>query len=128
MWDGSAWRQLATEESAQVDARSYEINYSVGDPTTIFLGNVSVDRKIQSVSADVTVAFDDATANILVGTVTDPDLLFTGNFARPDVVDTYLVNPEYFVEDAGGQDAQYYVTIDPQAATVGNVTVKITYV
>ena len=128
LWDGSAWRQLATEESAQVDARTYEVDYSVGANTTIFLGNVSVDRKIESVSADVTVAFDDATANISVGTVADPDLLFNSNFARPDVVDTYMVNPEFFVEDAGGQDAQYYLTVNPQAATTGNVTVKITYV
>jgi len=128
LWDGTAWRQLATEESAQVDARTYEVDYGVGDATTIFLGNVSVNRKIESVSADITVPFDDATANILVGTVAQPDQLFTGNYARPEIVDTYLVNPEYFVEDPNGQDAQYYVTIDPQAATVGNVTVKITYV
>ena len=100
----------------------------MGDATTIFLGNVSVDRKIESVSADITAPFDDATANILVGTVTDPDLLFTGVYARPDVIDTYMVNPEYYVEDPNGQDAQYYVTIDPQGATVGNVTVTITYV
>ena len=128
LWDGTAWRQLATEESAQVDARTYEVDYGVGDATTIFLGNVSVDRKIQSVSADVTVAFDDATANVLVGTVGDPDLLFTSGAGDLSVTDLYVANPEYFVEDAGGQDAQYYVTVDPQAATVGNVTVKITYV
>ena len=128
LWDGSAWRQLATEESAQVDARSYEINYSVGDPTTIFLGNVSVDRKIQSVSADVTVAFDDATANVLVGTVGDPDLLFDATAAEIAVVDTYFTHPEYFTANVAGQDTPFYVTVDPQAATVGNVTVKITYV
>ena len=128
LWDGSAWRQLATEESAQVDARSYEIDYSVGDPTTIFLGNVSVDRKIQSVSAEVTVAFDDATANVLVGTVGDPDLLFDATAAEITVVDTYFTHPEYFTANVAGQDTQFYVTVDPQAATVGNVTVKITYV
>ena len=128
VWDGSTWNLIGTEESAQVDARTYEIDYSVGDATTILLGNVSVDRKIETVSADITVAFDDATANILVGTVGDPDLLFGGNDAETDVVGTYSVSPEYFYEDAGNQDAQFYVTIDPQAATVGNVTVKITYV
>ena len=128
LWDGTAWRQLATEESAQVDARTYEVDYGVGDSTTIFLGNVSVDRKIQSVSADVTVAFDDVTANVLVGSVSDPDLLFSSNYGDLSVTDLYVANPEYFVEDAGGQDAQYYVTVDPQASTVGNVTVKITYV
>ncbi len=128
VWDGSTWNLIGTEESAQVDARTYEVDYSVGDATTIFLGNVSVDRKIETVSADVTVAFDDATANVLVGTVGDPDLLFDGNDVESDVVGTYSINPEYFVEDVSGQDAQYYVTIDPQAATVGNVTVTITYV
>ena len=128
VWDGSTWNLIGTEESAQVDARTYEVDYSVGDATTIFLGNVSVDRKIQSVSADVTVAFDDATANVLVGTVGDPDLLFSSSYGDLSVTDLYVANPEYFVEDAGGQDAQYYVTVDPQASTVGNVTVKITYV
>ncbi len=100
----------------------------MGDPTTIFLGNVSVDRKIESISADVTVAFDDPSANILVGSVSDPDLLFGSNYARPEIIDTYLINPEYFVEDVAGQDTPFYVTVDPQAATVGTVTVKITYV
>ncbi len=128
IWDGTTWNLIGNEESALSQARSYEVDYSVGDATTIFLGNVSVDRKIESVSADVTVSFDDATANILVGTVTQPDILFTGAYARPETVDTYMVNPEYYVEDPNGQDAQYYVTIDPQAASVGNVTVKITYV
>jgi len=128
VWDGSTWNLIGTEESAQVDARTYEVDYSLGDSTTIFLGNVSVDRKIETVSVDVTTAFDDATANVLVGTVGDPDLFFGGGDAEADVQGIYNTSPDYFVEDAGGQDAQYYVTIDPQAATVGNVTVKLTYV
>ena len=128
VWDGNIWNLIGNEESALSQARSYEVDYSVGGNTSIFMGNVSIDRKIESVSAEITVPFDDATANIQVGTLADTDLLFTGAYAKPDVADTYMVNPEYYVEDAGGQDAQYYVTIDPQAATVGNVTVKITYV
>lgn len=128
VWDGSSWNLIGTEESAQTDARTYEVDYSVGANTTIFLGNVSVDRKIESVSADVSVAFDDASASLTVGTIADPDLLFTNNMVNLGVSDRYLDNPEFYVEDAGGQDAQYYVTIDPQASTVGNVTVKITYV
>jgi hypothetical protein len=128
VWDGNTWNLIGNEESAQSQARTYEVDYAVGGSTSIFLGNVSVDRKIESVSAEITVPFDDATANIQVGTLADTDLLFTGAYARPNVADTYMINPEYFVEDAGGQDIQYYVTVDPQAATVGNVTVKITYV
>lgn len=128
VWDGVKWNLIGNEESALSQARTYEVDYNVGDATTIFLGNVSVDRKIESVSADINQAFDDATATITVGTIADPDLLFNGDFVRPDVADTYMVNPEYFVEDAGGQDAQYYLTVNPQAATTGNVTVKITYV
>jgi len=128
LWDGTAWRQLATEESAYVDARSYEVSYSVGDSTTILLGNVSVNRKIESISADVTVAFDDASANVLVGTVGDPDLLFTSNYGDLGTISTYKADPEFFTSDPGGQDTPFYVTIDPQAATVGNVTVTITYV
>ena len=104
------------------------VSYSVGDATTIFLGNVSVDRKIESISADVEVAFDDPTANVLVGTISDPDLLFNSNFAKLSVADTYVTNPEYFTTDAGGQDTPFYVTVDPQSSTVGNVTVTITYV
>ena len=128
VWDGSTWNLIGNEESALSQARTYEVDYSVGGNTSIFMGNVSIDRKIESVSAEITVPFDDATANIQVGTLADTDLLFTGAYARPNVADTYMVNPEYFVEDVSGQDAQYYVTVDPQAATVGNVTVKITYV
>ena len=128
LWDGTAWKQLATEESAFVDARSFEVSYSVGDATTIFLGNVSVDRKIESISADVDVAFDDPAANVLVGTISDPDLLFNSDFAKLSVADTYVTNPEYFTTDAGGQDTPFYVTVDPQSSTVGNVTVTITYV
>ena len=128
LWQGSSWKQLATEESAYVDARTYEIDYSVGGNTSILLGNVSVDRKIESVSAEVTVAFDDANANVFVGTVADPDLLFDSNDSDLDVVATYLVKPEFYTTDPSGQDQQYYATIDPQGATVGNVTVKITYI
>lgn len=128
LWDGSAWRQLATEESALVDARTFEIDYSVGDATSIFLANVSVGRKIESVSADITAGFDDPTATVTVGSIADPDLLLTNDMLNVSVADNYLTNPEYFVEDVSGQDAQYYVTVDPQASTVGTVTVKITYV
>lgn len=128
LWDGSAWNLIGTEESAQVNARTFEVDYAVGANTTIFLGNVSVDRKIESVSANVSVAFDDSAASLTVGTIADPDQLFTNDMINLGVADRYLDNPEFFVEDAGGQDAQYYVTVDPQAATVGNVTVKITYV
>ncbi len=128
VWDGNTWNLIGNEESALSQARTYEVDYSVGGNTSIFMGNVSIDRKIESVSAEITLPFDDATANIQVGTLADTDLLFTGAYARPNVADTYMINPEYFVEDVSGQDAQYYVTIDPQAATVGNVTVKITYV
>jgi len=128
IWDGSVWAQLATEESAYVDARSYEVNYSIGDATTILLGNVSVDRKIETVTAEVTVAFNDANANIILGTTADPDLLFQNDSADLDQLSTYLVKPEYYVTDLTGQDEQFYVTIDPQTATAGNVTVKITYI
>ena len=128
LWDGSDWRQLATEESALVDARTFEIDYNVGDATSIFLANVSVGRKIESVSADITAGFDDPTATVTVGSLADPDLLFTNDMVNVSVADSYLANPEYFVEDVSGQDAQYYVTVDPQASTVGTVTVKITYV
>ena len=128
IWDGSVWAQLATEESAHVDARSYEVNYSVGDSTNILLGNVSVDRKIETVTAEVTVAFNDANANVTVGTLADTDLLFQNDSGDLDQLATYLVKPEYYVTDLAGQDDQYYVTIDPQSATIGNVTIKITYV
>ena len=128
LWNGSGWQQLATEESAYVDARSYEISYAVGANTTVLLGNGSVDRKIETVTAEVTVAFNDANANVIVGTLSDPDLLFQNDSADLDQVSTYLVKPEYYVTDAAGQDEQFYVNIDPQLATVGNVTVKITYI
>ncbi len=128
VWDGTSWNLIGTEESAQVDARTFEIDYTVGNATTIFLGNVSVGRKVESVSTDVNVAFDDPASTLTVGSVADPDLLFTNNMVNLTIADRYLDNPEYFVEDAGGQDAQYYVTVDPQTSTTGNVTVKITYV
>jgi hypothetical protein len=128
LWDGSDWRQLATEESALVDARTFEIDYSVGDATSIFLANVSVGRKVESISADISVAFDDPATSVSVGSLANPDLLFSDDMLNVSVADNYLANPEYFVEDGSGQDAQYYVTVDPQASTVGTVTVKITYV
>lgn len=128
LWNGSDWQQLATEESAHVDAGTYEIDYTIGDPTLILLGNVSVDRKVQSVSAEVTVAFDDNLANVSVGTTGDPDLLFTPGSVNLNSTGTYLNNPEYYTANISGQDEQFYVTIDPQSATIGNVTVKITYV
>ena len=128
MWDGSGWRLLATEESALVDARTFEIDYSVGDATSIFLANVSVGRKVESISADISVAFDDPATSVSVGSLANPDLLFSDDMINVSIADNYLANPEYFVEDGSGQDAQYYVTVDPQASTVGTVTVKITYV
>ena len=128
LWNGSDWQQLATEESAHVDAGTYEIDYTIGDTTLILLGNVSVDRKVQSVSAEVTVAFDDNLANVSVGTTADPDLLFTPGSVNLSATGTYLNNPEYYTANINGQDEQFYVTIDPQTSTVGNVTVKITYI
>jgi hypothetical protein len=128
VYDGSSWNLIGTEESAQTDARTFEIDYSVGDATSIFLANVSVGRKVESVSADISVAFDDPATSVSVGSLANPDLLFSDDMLNVSVADNYLANPEYFVEDVSGQDAQYYVTIDPQASTTGTVTVKITYV
>lgn len=128
LWNGTNWQQLATEESAHVDAGTYEIDYAVGDSTLILMGNVSVDRKIQSVSAEVTVAFDDNLADVSVGTTADPDLLFAPGSVNLNSLGTYLNNPEYYTSNVTGQDEQFYVTVNPQTSTVGNVTVKITYI
>ena len=128
MWDGNAWKKLATEESAFTDARTYEVEYSVGDSTTLLLGNVSIDHKVESVSAEVVLPFDDSSSTIIVGSSADPDLLLPLGYANLASADTYMVNPEYYTAGASGQDDQFYVTLDPKTSTVGSVTVKITYI
>lgn len=128
MWDGNAWKKIATEESAFTDARTYEVEYTVGDTTTLFLGNVSIDRKVESISAEVVLPFDDSSSTIIVGSSTDPDLLLPLGYANLASTDTYMVNPEYYTSGVSGQDDQFFVTIDPKTSSVGSVTVKITYI
>ena len=129
LWDGSNWSKLATEESATVDARTYQVEYNLGvSNSTILFGNVSVDRKIETVNIEVTTAFDDANANVEVGTIALPTVLMEGNENDLSATGIYGVTPDYYTSDGAGQDTLFYLNVNAGTSTQGNIVATLTYV
>jgi len=135
LYDGSAWTKVSDQDSANTDAQTLTLNVTApisgfGNSQNYDLGNVSPGGKIQSVSLDVHTAFTGGSsdATIEVGTTGDTDLLHGPDDNDPGSVGGYISNPEYIWPTSNTAELEINLRINHNAATAGNVTVKVTYI
>jgi len=135
LYTGSEWAIVGTQDSATVDARTltttFEMPITNGDSEiSVPLGNISVGRKVTGVSVTVNTpaAGGNDTVTLDVGTAIQPSLLASAD--EFDLTDpgTYVVNPEYVYNGGNNQDLTLQARLKHFGATVGNVSVKVTYV
>lgn len=132
VYDGSVWVQTADQDSAQVDARTLVNTYDVsvnGANTVIELGNVSIGRKITQIGIEVDQAFDGTPFSEVSVTSADNTIVVAdGNDSDLNTAGRYVTNPNYVHTDVAGQELSMVANVALNGATVGNVTIRLTYV
>lgn len=123
VWNGSAWKLVATEDSASEDSRTSSLaitSASTGTVTFVRAGNGS---RVVSCSVDVTTAFD-GTFDITVGSAGNASLIMGVNDHDVQTIGSYVVTPTGQLNTSAETQLNVYVT---GTATVGAATVTLTY-
>lgn len=132
LYDGSSWTQVATQDSSTVDARTLTTTFTgpfSGNVDVQALGSVSPGRKITTVSVEVTDTLTGGTSlpELFVGISADPDLLMAPTDSNLQIVDDYVVLPEYVHPSGSGSELNIQAVLNHYDASKGIVTVKVTY-
>lgn len=119
LFDGSSWKTIATQESAQSDGHMLTADVLYSAPTTA-LGEVSASSKIVTVSVSVTDPFN-ANAVLTVGQTGDTSNLFADHHADLTQTGVYLITPQkLFTVDTT-------INVYISNATSGGATVSVVY-
>ena len=89
------------------------------------MGNVSQNKKVQTVTVDVTTAFDGSAPTLTIGDAGDNDRLMTNDYIDLKDVATYEVTPNYTYTNAADTDVLAYFNAD--SSSTGTAVVTITY-
>lgn len=137
LYTGNEWSLLGTQDSATTDAKTLTTTFTMpvsgfGNSTTNTLGNISPGRKIVEVSVTVNTVFTGfggtTKPNIEVGTIANASLFVSATTNDLTEVSTYIASPDFLYPASNTQDLQIRVRCNHFQSTVGNVTVKLTYV
>ena len=136
IYDGSAWGELSNQDSANTDAQTLTVDFDTpgsgfGGVETVTLGNVSPGSRIVEVSVKVTTPVTNYTGSaptIDVGDQTDIDAYMTGDMSDLSSAGTYTANPDYVYPASQTNDLNVRCKFTHNSATLGAVTVSVTYV
>lgn len=122
----SAWILLATQDSARTDANTAEaiVSWNTGSP--VLIGNVSQNSRVTTVTVEVSIAFNDATAVLTVGDAGDNSRLLTNDMIDLTEVGTYVCNVDYIYASAVDTDILTYFNFG--TSTQGTARVIVTHV
>jgi hypothetical protein len=123
IYDGSAWKLVATEDSARSDNLTTKVALTAASTGTISLGKVGNGARVVEVSVEVTVDFDGSIA-ISVGDAGDNARLMGADQNDLQGAGSYVTTPIYQFPTGSETDIAIYVT---GTATVGAANVIITY-
>ena len=127
VYNGSTWKTLATEDSANTDANTLSATLTqAGGSSSNALGTVSDGSRITLVTVEVTQAFNTADATITVGDSGDADRLMEDDMIDLQSVGTYTAQPGYQYSGGGDTDIVAYFSIG--TSTQGSIKVAVTYV
>jgi hypothetical protein len=136
LWDGSAWGELSNQDSASTDAQTLTVDFDTpgagfGGVETVTLGNVSPGSRIVDVSVKVTTPVTNYTGDaptIDIGDQTDIDAYMTGEMSDLSSAGTYTSSPGYVYPSSQNNDLNIRCKFTHNGATLGAVTVSVTYV
>ena len=136
IYDGSAWGELSNQDSANTDAQTLTVDSDTpgggfGGVETVTLGNVSPGSRIVEVSVKVTTPvtnYSGSAPTIDVGDQTDIDAYMTGDMSDLSASGTYTSNPDYVYPASQSNDLNIRCKFTHNSATLGAVTVSVTYV
>jgi hypothetical protein len=123
LYDGTAWRLVATQDSARSDNLTTKVAITAASTGTISLGKVGNGARVVEVSVEVTADFDGDIA-ISVGDAGDNARLMGADQNDLQGAGSYVTTPIYQFPTGAETDIAIYVT---GAATVGTANVVITY-
>jgi hypothetical protein len=116
---------IGTADSAVTDSGTLTttILHSTGASTVI--GNISSGSKVQSVTVDVTTAFDGSAPTLTVGDASDTDRLMTDDYLDLTDTGTYEVQPNFVYSNA--TDTSVLAYFDADSSTTGTAVITISY-
>lgn len=124
--DGSNWIPIASQESAETDARTVTVVVTPTSATSGFICEMNGGSSVTSISVNVVTAFD-GNPSLTVGDSTRVDRLMGANESDPLTLGKYVCTPNFFYPDTGG-DVDVRYGFDPGGSTVGLIRLSVTYV
>ena len=99
------------------------ITHSSG--ASVVIGNISQNKKVQTVTVDVTTAFDGSAPTLTVGDAGDNDRLMTNDYIDLKDVATYEVTPNFTYTNA--TDTSVLAYFDADSSSTGTAVITVTY-
>ena len=116
---------IGTADSAVTDAGTLTTTIVHTTGASVVIGNVSQNKKVQTVTVDVTTAFDGSAPTLTIGDAGDNDRLMTNDYIDLKDVATYEVTPNYTYTNAADTDVLAYFNAD--SSSTGTAVVTISY-
>ena len=116
---------IGSADSAVVDAGTLTTTLTHANGTQTVIGNISNGSKVQSVTVDVTTAFDGSAPTLTIGDASDNDRLMTDDYLDLTEVGTYEVQPNYVYSNATDTNILAYFGAD--SSTTGTAVITISY-
>ena len=127
VYNGSVWKTLATEDSANTDANTLSATLTqAGGSSSNAIGTVSDGSRVTLVTVKVTAAFNTADATLTVGDSGDNDRLIEDDMIDLQSVGTYTSTSGHQYSGGGDTDIVAYFNIG--TSSQGSVEVAVTYV
>jgi hypothetical protein len=137
VYDGSTWVEVGNHDSANTDAQTLTKQFTMphsggfGGVDTLSIGNISPGARI----VEVTVQVDTPVTNysgtapaIDVGDSSDNDAYMTADESDLSEGGVYTASPNYIYPATQTTDLDLRIKITHSGATLGSVTVSVTYV
>ena len=116
---------IGTADSAVTDAGTLTTTITHTTGASVVIGNISQNKKVQTVTVDVTTAFDGTSPTLTVGDAGDTDRLMTNDYLDLTDVATYEATPNFTYTNA--TDTSILAYFDADSSTTGTAVITITY-
>ena len=116
---------IGTADSATTDAGTLTATITHSSGASTVIGNISTGKKVQSITVDVTTAFDGSAPTLTVGDAGDNDRLMTNADLDLKDVFAYETTPNYTYSNA--TDTSVLVYFDADSSSTGTAVVTLTY-
>ena len=117
---------IGTADSAVTDAGTITTTIIHSTGASVVIGNISQNKKVQTVTVDVTTAFD-GTSEITIGDDDNTSRLMSTNYIDLSTTGVYETNPSYIYTDSLDANNTIKVYVTAGTSVQGNATVLVSY-